>query len=164
MNFAISGVEIPMDPTAEHGPQREKLQRDRPGVIHKFVVAGYKGYIRTGLYEDGRLGEIFIKINKEGSTLSGVLGSFAVAVSIALQYGVPLEILAAKFVGSRFEPMGVTQNPEIREATSIVDYVFTWLMLRYGPKEKPVGPPEPPPAAPALKVVEAEEDKPDGES
>jgi len=163
MQIAISEWEIPMDPTVVHGATRKKLEKERPGIVHKFSIAGHKGIIRTGVYDDGRLGEIFIDIHKEGSTLGGILESFATVTSIALQYGVPLEVLASKFIGSRFDPQGITQNPDIRQASSILDYLFRWLVLRYGtpdgPKLAPVAPPLP------EKVLElAEPEVADGES
>lgn len=119
----------------EHSIMRERLDNDRGGRVHKFKVAGYKGYLRTGEYPDGRLGEIFIEISKEGSTVSGLLGAFATSISIALQYGVPIEVLASKFIGMRFEPHGLTGNREIPEATSIIDYIFRYLLSRYGDAE-----------------------------
>ena len=115
---------------------RRKLPTTRISETHKFSVAGHEGYITTGMYEDGTPGEIFIKVSRSGSTLSGLLDSFAISVSMALQYGVSLKTLGAKFIYTRFEPAGFTENPDIRTATSIVDYVFRYLALRHlGPDD-----------------------------
>ena len=107
--------------------QRRKLPNERTSITHKFSVGGHEGYLTVGKYEDGTPGEIFIKMAKEGSTLSGIMDAFALSVSIALQYGVPLRALVDKFANSRFEPSGYTGNPEIRYAKSIVDYIGRWL-------------------------------------
>ncbi len=111
----------------EDRARRKKLQNERSSITHKFSVGGHEGYLTVGKYEDGTPGEIFIKMAKEGSTLSGIMDAFALSVSIALQYGVPLRALVDKFVNSRFEPSGYTGNPEIRYAKSIVDYIGRWL-------------------------------------
>ena len=107
--------------------RRRKLPNERNSITHKFSVGGHEGYLTVGKYEDGKPGEIFIKMAKEGSTLSGIMDAFALSVSIALQYGVPLRALVDKFVNSRFEPSGYTGNPEIRYAKSVVDYIGRWL-------------------------------------
>jgi len=107
--------------------KRRKLPDERSSITHKFSIAGHKGYLTVGKYENGELGEIFIKMAKEGSTLSGIMDAFAQAVSLALQYGVPPQALVDKFVGSRFEPSGFTGNPTIRLAKSLVDYIGRWL-------------------------------------
>jgi ribonucleoside-diphosphate reductase alpha chain len=107
--------------------RRRKLPNERTSITHKFSIGGHEGYLTVGKYEDGAPGEIFIKMAKEGSTLSGIMDAFALSVSIALQYGVPLRALVDKFVNSRFEPSGYTGNPEIRYAKSIVDYIGRWL-------------------------------------
>jgi len=107
--------------------RREKLPPERKSITHKFSVGGHEGYITVGMYDDGKPGEIFIKMAKEGSTLSGIMDAFALSVSISLQYGVPLRALVDKFVHSRFEPSGYTGNPDIRYAKSIVDYIGRWL-------------------------------------
>ena len=107
--------------------KRRKLPNERNSITHKFSIGGHEGYLTVGKYEDGAPGEIFIKMAKEGSTLSGIMDAFALSVSIALQYGVPLRALVDKFVNSRFEPSGYTGNPEIRYAKSIVDYIGRWL-------------------------------------
>jgi ribonucleoside-diphosphate reductase alpha chain len=107
--------------------RREKLPPERKSITHKFSVGGHEGYITVGMYDDGKPGEIFIKMAKEGSTLSGIMDAFALSVSISLQYGVPLRALVDKFVNSRFEPSGYTGNPKIRYAKSVVDYLGRWL-------------------------------------
>lgn len=111
--------------------ERKKLPMIRQSETHKFSVAGHEGYLIYGMFEDGNLGEIFIKMAKQGSTLAGLLDAFAITVSIALQYGVPLKDLASKFIHMRFEPMGITNNPQIKFATSIVDYIFKYLSYRF---------------------------------
>ena len=110
---------------------RHKLQEERASITHKFNVGGHEGYITVGLYPDGEPGELFITMAKEGSTVSGLMDSFALAVSIALQHGVPLKLLCEKFAHTRFEPSGWTNNPDIGFAKSIMDYIFRWLQLRF---------------------------------
>jgi ribonucleoside-diphosphate reductase alpha chain len=117
-------------------PYRRRLPDERQAVIHKFSIGGHEGYITIGMFEDGTPGEIFIVMSKEGSTLSGVMDSFATAVSLALQYGVPLKVLVDKFSHVRFEPSGVTNNADIRFAKSVVDYIFRWMALKFLPKEE----------------------------
>ena len=104
---------------------------ERKSITHKFDIAGHEGYITVGMYEDGTPGEIFIVMNKQGSTISGVMDSFATAISFALQYGVPLQFLVDKFAHMRFEPSGFTKNPQIPYAKSIVDYLFRWLASKF---------------------------------
>jgi ribonucleoside-diphosphate reductase alpha chain len=111
--------------------QREKLPVERTSVTHKFSVGGHEGYITVGMYPDGRAGEIFIKMSKEGSTLSGVMDGLALTLSIGLQYGVPLKVLVDKLLNTRFEPSGITANPNIRFATSVLDYIARWLGGRF---------------------------------
>ncbi len=111
--------------------QREKLPVERDSVTHKFSVGGHEGYITVGMYPDGRPGEIFIKMSKEGSTLSGVMDGLALTLSIGLQYGVPLKVLVDKLVNTRFEPSGITPNANIRFATSVLDYIARWLGGRF---------------------------------
>lgn len=113
------------------GPTRRRLPPTRKSETHKFSIAGHEGYLTYGLYEEGTPAEVFIRVSKQGSTLSGLLDSFAITVSLALQYGVPLKDLARKFVYGRYEPAGVTENPDIRIATSITDYIFRYLALRF---------------------------------
>jgi ribonucleoside-diphosphate reductase alpha chain len=112
-------------------PQRRKLPDERQAITHKFDVAGHEGYITVGLFEDGTPGEIFLVMAKEGSTISGFADAFAQAISYALQYGVPLQTLVDKFSHSRFEPSGMTKNPEVRFAKSIVDYIFRWMATKF---------------------------------
>ena len=112
-------------------PRRERLNDTRQSVTHKFSIAGHEGYLCVGLYPDGRPGEIFITMAKEGSTIGGIMDSFGTALSIALQYGVPLEVLVNKFSHTRFEPMGHTSNKDIRIAKSVVDYIARWLGLTF---------------------------------
>src|SRR5215471_17757143 len=114
---------------------RRKLPDERKSITHKFDIAGHEGYITAGLYADGSPGEIFVKMSKEGSTIAGLMDSFSISISLALQYGVPLKVLVNKFIHTRFEPSGFTNNPEIRIATSVVDYLFRWLGLRFLAKE-----------------------------
>lgn len=116
-------------------PRRRKLPAERMAIAHKFSIAGHDGYIHVGMYEDGAPGEIFIKMSKEGSTLSGVMDTLALSLSMNLQYGVPLEILCEKLVGARFEPMGMTSNKEIPMVKSIMDYMGRWLALKFLTKE-----------------------------
>jgi ribonucleoside-diphosphate reductase alpha chain len=112
-------------------PQRRKLADERNSITHKFDVSGHEGYITVGLFEDGTPGEIFLVMAKEGSTISGFADAFAQAVSYCLQYGVPLQTLVDKFSHSRFEPSGMTKNPEVRFAKSIVDYIFRWMATKF---------------------------------
>ncbi len=110
---------------------RRRLPDERRSITHKFSVAGHEGYITVGMYEDGAPGEIFLTMAKEGSVISGLMDAFATAISLALQYGVPLEKLVEKFSYTRFQPSGFTNNPQIPVATSIVDYIFRWLALKF---------------------------------
>jgi ribonucleoside-diphosphate reductase alpha chain len=117
-------------------PRRRKLPDERRSITHKLSVAGHEAYIHVGLYEDGSAGELFIKMSKEGSTLSGVMDTLALSISMNLQYGVPIEVLCSKLVHTRFEPMGMTTNKEIPMVTSIMDYLGRWLALKFLPKEQ----------------------------
>jgi ribonucleoside-diphosphate reductase alpha chain len=110
---------------------RHRLQEERASITHKFNVGGHEGYITVGLYPDQSPGELFIKMAKEGSTVSGLMDRFALAVSISLQHGVPLKLLCEKFAHTRFEPSGWTNNPDIGFAKSIMDYIFRWLQVRF---------------------------------
>jgi ribonucleoside-diphosphate reductase alpha chain len=113
-------------------PKRRRMPRERHSITHKFSIGGHEGYITAGMYEDGTVGEIFLTdIGKEGSTLRGMMNSFATAISISLQYGVPLETLVRKFSYMRFEPEGMTSNPEIPFAKSMPDYIMRWLASRF---------------------------------
>src|SRR3954468_21001986 len=116
-------------------PHRRRLPSERTAVTHKFDIAGHEGYITVGLYPDGQPGEIFLKMAKEGSTISGLMDTLATSVSLALQYGVPLRDVVNKFAHVRFEPSGFTGNPEIPIAKSLVDYLFRWLGSRFLPTE-----------------------------
>ncbi|HLX12433.1 MAG TPA: vitamin B12-dependent ribonucleotide reductase, partial [Bacteroidota bacterium] len=117
---------------------RRRLPDERVAVTHKFSIAGHEGYITAGLYEDGSPGEIFITMSKEGSTISGLMDSFATSVSMALQYGVPLRVLVEKFSHMRFEPSGFTNNRDIPMAKSICDYIFRWLGKKFLPPDEQV--------------------------
>ena len=125
----------PLVPSATPKPYRRKLADERRAITHKFSIGGHEGYLTVGLYEDGLPGEIFITMAKEGSTVSGLMDSFATAISLALQYGVPLKVLCDKFSHSRFEPSGWTPNPDIRMAKSVMDYIFRWLAIKFLPHE-----------------------------
>ncbi|MEM6468086.1 MAG: vitamin B12-dependent ribonucleotide reductase [Planctomycetota bacterium] len=119
-------------------PRRERLPDTRSSITHKFTIAGHEGYLCVGTYPDGRPGEVFITMAKEGSTVGGIMDSFGTALSIALQYGVPLEVLVNKFSHTRFEPMGHTSNKDIRIAKSVVDYIARWLGLTFMSRDNTV--------------------------
>ena len=136
--------EISKEATVEAAPRapeptpqayRHKLADERQAVTHKFAVGQHEGYLTVGLYENGQPGEIFITMAKEGSTVSGLMDSFATALSLALQYGVPLKVLCDKFSHTRFEPSGWTPNPEIRYAKSVMDYIFRWMAFKFLPRD-----------------------------
>jgi ribonucleoside-diphosphate reductase alpha chain len=112
-------------------PYRRRLPDERQALTHKFSIAGHEGYITVGMYEDGTPGEIFVVMSKEGSVVSGLMDGFATTISLALQYGVPIQVLVNKFSHSRFEPSGFTNNPEIPIAKSILDYLFRWIASRF---------------------------------
>ena len=120
----------------EGRPVRKRLPKSRPSITTSFSVAGAEGYMTAGSYPDDGLGEVFLKLGKQGSTLAGVMDAFSIAISIALQYGVPLEAFVSKFVNMKFEPAGLTDDPDVRMAQSIMDYVFRRLALDYLPEEK----------------------------
>ncbi len=122
-------------PVTDIRVRRRRLPDERRAVTHKFAVGNHKGYITVGLYDDGTPGELFVTMAKEGSVISGLMDSFATSISIGLQYGVPLEVLVNKFVHMRFEPSGYTNNPQIRIAKSITDYIFRWLAIKFLPRE-----------------------------
>ncbi len=129
-----TGVSAPHEEDNLNAPPRavrHKLQEERASITHKFNIGGHEGYITVGLYPNGDPGELFITMAKEGSTVSGLMDSFALATSIALQHGVPLKLLCEKFAHTRFEPSGWTSNPDIGFAKSIMDYIFRWLQLRF---------------------------------
>src|SRR5205807_60002 len=117
---------------AKAPPKRRRMPRERQSITHKFSIGGHEGYITAGMYDDGTVGEIFLTdIGKEGSTLRGMMNAFATAISLSLQYGVPLETLVQKFCYMRFEPEGMTTNPEIPFAKSMPDYIMRWLASRF---------------------------------
>ena len=115
------------------GPVRRRLPKKRPSQTVSFTVGGAEGYLTTGSYPDDGLGEVFIKLGKQGSTLAGVMDAFSIAVSVGLQYGIPLESYVAKFTNLRFEPAGMTDDPDVRIATSVMDYLFRRIALDYLP-------------------------------
>jgi ribonucleoside-diphosphate reductase alpha chain len=143
-------------------PRRERLPDTRQSLTHKFNISGHEGYITVGLYPDGRPGELFITMAKEGSTIGGLMDCFGTAVSMSLQYGVPLEVYVNKFSHTRFEPMGFTKNPDIRLAKSLVDYIFRWLGFTFLPgyreanRSVPASPSEGPPGGPGGAPPDAE--------
>lgn len=134
---AAAGDELQAEVAARAaaGITRRRLPDERHAITHKFSINGHEGFLTVGLYEDGQPGEIFLLMAKEGSTISGLMDSFAQAVSVALQYGVPLQILVDKFTHSRFEPSGFTKNPEIPMAKSVMDYIFRWLASKFLSRE-----------------------------
>ena len=131
LNTETEGDKVAKKEKSKARPKRERLPDTRKSITHKFNVGGHEGYINVGLYPDGRAGELFITMAKEGSTIGGLMDSFGTAVSMSLQYGVPLEVLVNKFSYTRFEPMGHTTNPDIRIAKSVVDYIFRWLGITF---------------------------------
>ena len=133
---ALESAQEPVkDPAQDlNGPPRavrHRLQDERASITHKFSIAGHEGYITVGLYPNSQPGEIFIKMAKEGSTVSGLMDAFATSISLALQHGVPLKVLCEKFAHTRFEPSGWTGNEQIGYAKSLMDYIFRWLNLRF---------------------------------
>ncbi len=126
-----SNAPVPVQQELFGRQQREKMPVERASVTHKFSVGGHEGYITVGMYADGRPGEIFIKMSKEGSTLSGVMDGLALTVSLGLQYGVPLKVFVDKLVNTRFEPSGISANPNIRFVSSVLDYIARWLGGRF---------------------------------
>ena len=120
-----------MDDMATLSLRREVLPETRLSLTHKFQINGHEGYLTIGLFEDGRPGEVFIKMSKEGSTLSGLIQGFCRAFSLAIQHGLSIQEAVARFRGMRFEPMGPTSNPEIPEASSILDYVARYLEVEF---------------------------------
>jgi len=132
---ALQTAQAPAAPAAERRAVRRKLSDERRAITHKFSINEHEGYLTVGLYEDGQPGEIFLVMAKEGSTISGLMDSLATSISIALQYGVPLQTLVDKFSHTRFEPSGFTKNPEIPIAKSITDYIFRWLASKFLSRE-----------------------------
>lgn len=144
----------------EFRPVRRRLPNERQAMTHKFSVGGHEGYVTVGLYEDGSPGEVFIVMSKEGSTISGLMDGLATSVSLALQYGVPLEVLINKFAHTRFEPSGFTGNRDIPMAKSILDYIFRWLAIKFlKPEDRPSVLPLPRPALNGSDHAEAEQDE-----
>jgi ribonucleoside-diphosphate reductase alpha chain len=137
-SIAVAASEAPAEPRRA---VRRKLLDERRAITHKFDIQGHEGYITVGIYEDGTPGEIFLVMSKEGSTISGLMDAFATSISLALQYGVPLEVLVKKFAHTRFEPSGFTKNPEIPIAKSITDYIFRWLASKFldGTQQEAIG-------------------------
>jgi ribonucleoside-diphosphate reductase alpha chain len=120
---------VPVVAEVEHKPVRKRLPKKRPSETVSFAVAGAEGYMTASSYPDDGLGEVFLKMSKQGSTLAGVMDAFSIAISIALQYGVPLETYVSKFINMRFDPAGMTDDPDIRMAQSVMDYIFRRLAL-----------------------------------
>lgn len=112
-------------------PSRRRLPDERRAITHHFSIAGHEGYLTVGVYEDGSPGEIFVRMAKQGSTISGLMDSFATVVSLALQHGVPLDVLCAKFSHTRFDPSGWSGNSKIGYASSLMDYLFRWIELKF---------------------------------
>jgi ribonucleoside-diphosphate reductase alpha chain len=131
MTAALAEEQVPQDLNGPPRAVRHRLQAERASITHKFSIAGHEGYITVGLYPTGQPGEIFIKMAKEGSTVSGLMDAFATSISLALQHGVPLRVLCEKFAHTRFEPSGWTGNEQIGYAKSLMDYIFRWLNLRF---------------------------------
>jgi ribonucleoside-diphosphate reductase alpha chain len=131
LNTARAEKAVEAAPVAEARPVRRRLPQDCRSVRHKFNIAGHEGYIHVGLFDDGTPGELFIKIAKEGSTISGLMDTIGILTSMALQYGVPLDVLVSKFSHVRFEPSGFTKNPEIPLAKSLIDYIFRFLGAKF---------------------------------
>lgn len=130
---AVSEKEV--ETKIEYRPMRRRLADERTALTHKFSIAGHKGFVTVGLYDDGTPGEIFITMSKEGTVISGLLDAFATSISFALQYGVPLRDLVNKFAHMRFEPSGFTKNIQIPIAKSIVDYIFRWMAVKFLPRD-----------------------------
>ena len=128
---AAAAAEVKVEKVIEYRPVRKRLPKRRPSQTISFSVGGAEGYLTAGSYPDDGLGELFLKFGKQGSTLAGVMDAFSIAVSIGLQYGVPLETFVEKFTNLRFEPAGLTDDPDVRMAQSIMDYVFRRLALDY---------------------------------
>jgi ribonucleoside-diphosphate reductase alpha chain len=156
---AVSVAEVPVaiPQDVQSGPRRERLPFTRRSLTHKFEIQGHEGYVNVGFYPDGRPGELFITMAKEGSTIGGLMDVLGTSISIGLQYGVPLEVFVNKFAHSRFEPAGFTKNPDIPIAKSIADYIFRWLGMEFIPGYREANAPKRPsdddtPAAPMIKV------------
>src|SRR6267378_1535968 len=122
-----AGTETPEQKDLFVRAQRRKLPDERKSITHKFSIGGHQGYIIVGMYDEGTPGEVFIKMAKEGSTLSGFMDGLALSISVGLQYGVPLKAIVDKLTNTRFEPSGFTENPNIRYSSSVLDYIARWL-------------------------------------
>jgi ribonucleoside-diphosphate reductase alpha chain len=146
---AVAPVVVPPLPVAAVQPRRERLPLTRRSMTHKFDIQGHEGYLTVGFYPDGRPGEVFITMAKEGSTIGGLMDVVGTAISIGLQYGVPLEVFVNKFAHSRFEPAGFTKNPDIPIAKSVTDYIFRWLGIEFIPGYREANTPSRTPAEPA---------------
>jgi ribonucleoside-diphosphate reductase alpha chain len=133
---ANNGAEAKSETVVEYRPVRKRLPKKRPSQTVSFTVGGAEGYLHAGSYPDDGLGEIFVKLGKQGSTLAGVMDAFSMSISVGLQYGIPLEFYVSKFQNLRFEPAGMTDDPDVRIATSVLDYLFRRLALDYLPFEK----------------------------
>ncbi len=147
-------------------PMRRRLPETRASITHKFNIATHEGYLTVGLYEDGQPGELFITMAKEGSTIGGLMDSLGTAVSVALQYGVPVESLVRKFTHQRFEPAGMTTNRDIPFAKSLVDYIFRWMGMEFIPGYREENAPRrgPNPAEPAPVLTDSDDDDVPAES
>jgi ribonucleoside-diphosphate reductase alpha chain len=132
---APAAVPAPVAPPEQHRPVRRRLPRQRPATVTRFSVAGAEGYMTASSYPDDGVGEVFLKLGKQGSTLAGVMDAFSMAISVGLQYGIPLDSYVAKFTNMRFEPAGLTDDPDIRLASSVMDYIFRRLALDHLPYE-----------------------------
>jgi ribonucleoside-diphosphate reductase alpha chain len=128
-------IRAAVEKVVEYRPVRKRLPKGRPGLTTSFTVGGAEGYMTANSYPDDGLGEVFLKMSKQGSTLAGMMDAFSIAVSVGLQYGVPLETYVSKFTNMRFEPAGLTDDPDVRMAQSIVDYIFRRLALDFLPFE-----------------------------
>ena len=145
---------MPIAPPANQ-PRRERLPHTRRSLTHKFDIQGHEGYVNVGFYPDGRPGELFITMAKEGSTIGGLMDVLGTAISIGLQYGVPLEVFVNKFAHSRFEPAGFTKNPDIPIAKSIADYIFRWLGMEFIPGYREANAPKRPVGASRARPEQA---------
>jgi len=132
---AAAAVPAAVEKVVEYRPVRKRLPKGRPGITTSFTVGGAEGYMTANSYPDDGLGEVFLKMSKQGSTLAGMMDAFSIAVSVGMQYGVPLETYVSKFTNMRFEPAGLTDDPDVRMAQSIVDYIFRRLALDFLPFE-----------------------------
>ena len=130
----VQAAPVPAPPE-QHRPVRRRLPRQRPATVTRFSVAGAEGYMTASSYPDDGVGEVFLKLGKQGSTLAGVMDAFSMAISVGLQYGIPLDSYVAKFTNMRFEPAGLTDDPDIRIASSVMDYIFRRLALDHLPYE-----------------------------